>query len=277
MRLVLQSQGITEIAADWLVVGVCEKEALTGAALDLDAKVGGMLSRLRERGDIAGKCRELTPLYQPAGIGAQRLLIVGLGPRDKADYAAILGAAAAAAKMISSKPTKTVAVAPLDVRLGAEATLRAWVAGFFQGASTSGLRKSTIERTPPEELQIVAPKNAEIEESLRRAEVEGRATNLARELVNLPPCDLFPETFAERAREVAVRTGLELEILDEQQLLVERMNALLAVARGSERPPRLVILRHRAGGDKPALALVGKGVTFDSGGLSLKTTEQWWT
>jgi leucyl aminopeptidase len=197
-----------------------------------------------------------------------------LGPRDKADYAAILGAAAAAAKMISSKPTKTVAVAPLDVRLGAEATLRAWVAGFFQGASTSGLRKSTIERTPPEELQIVAPKNAEIEESLRRAEVEGRATNLARELVNLPPCDLFPETFAERAREVAVRTGLELEILDEQQLLVERMNALLAVARGSERPPRLVILRHRAGGDKPALALVGKGVTFDSGGLSLKTTEQ---
>jgi leucyl aminopeptidase len=110
-------------------------------------------------------------------------------------------------------------------------------------------------------------------ESVRRAEIEGRATNLARELVNTPPCDLYPETFAERARESAIKTGLEVQILDEQQLVVERMNALLAVARGSDRPPRLVVLRHRHGGDKPTLALVGKGVTFDSGGLSLKTPD----
>src|SRR5205807_8916036 len=80
-------------------------------------------------------------------------------------------------------------------------------------------------------------------------------------------------TFAERARQVAQQAGLEYSVLDQQQLESERMGALLGVAQGSARPPRFVILRHAGGGGR-TLGLVGKGVTFDSGGLSLKTTEQ---
>ncbi|MSQ94561.1 MAG: leucyl aminopeptidase [Gemmataceae bacterium] len=274
MRLTLQTSPLAKVAADWLAVGIWENEPLAGAALELDAKLGGLLSRLREAGDVAGKVRELTPLYQISGIAAKRLILIGLGLRGKVDFASLVGFAAAAAKMLSAKPVQRVALALPDVgpAIDADTALRACAAGFYQGASSAGLRKSTIERTPPEELCIVA--SASLQESLRRAWIEGRATDLARELVNLPPCDLYPETFAERARVVALKTGLELQILDEQQLLAERMNALLAVARGSERPPRLLVLRHRGGGDKPTLALVGKGVTFDSGGLSLKTTDQ---
>jgi leucyl aminopeptidase len=101
--------------------------------------------------------------------------------------------------------------------------------------------------------------------------------NLARRLVNSSPDHIYPESFAEEAAAVAGRTGLEIEIWDEDRLRRERCEAILAVARGSSRPPRLVLLRYRgrqrASGDHPDLALVGKGVTFDSGGLSLKPSE----
>ena len=112
-----------------------------------------------------------------------------------------------------------------------------------------------------------------VQRGARRAAIEGTAVALAQELVNTPPCDLYPESFAERARQVAQAGGIEINILDQHQLEVERMGSLLGVARGSERPPRLVVLRYRRGGGR-TLGLVGKGVTFDSGGLSLKTSEQ---
>ncbi|NBX29233.1 leucyl aminopeptidase, partial [bacterium] len=101
--------------------------------------------------------------------------------------------------------------------------------------------------------------------------------NLARRLVNASPDDIYPQSFADEASAVAGRTGLEIEIWDEARLERERCHAILAVGRGSSRPPRLVILRHRGGSRAadalPTLAFVGKGVTFDSGGLSLKPSE----
>ena len=211
MRLTVQSSPLSEVAADWLVVGLWEKDALPHGVADLDAKLGGLLTKLREQGDIAGKAKELTPLYQCAGIAARRLLLVGLGPRDKADFAALLSATAAAAKMISGKSCQRIAMALPDA-LNADATLRACAAGFYQGCSTAGIRKNASERTPPEEVCFIAPAiDSAIQASLQRAESEGRSANLARELVNTPPCDLYPESFAERAREIASKTGLEVQ------------------------------------------------------------------
>jgi leucyl aminopeptidase len=274
MRLTLQSSPLAQVAADWLIVGLWEKETPRSSVAEFDAKLGGLLTKLREQGDVTGKAKELTPVYQCEGIVARRLLLVGLGSRDKADFTGLLSATAAAAKMLSAKPCQRVALSLPDA-LNAETALRACAHGFYQGCSTAGIRKNANERTPPEEVAFIVPAiDPSLQDSVRRAESEGRSANLARELVNTPPCDLYPESFAERAREIASKTGLELQILDEPQLLAERMNALLAVARGSDRPPRLVVLRHRRGGAGPTLALVGKGVTFDSGGLSLKTTEQ---
>jgi leucyl aminopeptidase len=267
MNLTHQFAPLASITADWLVVGVWDKDALTGNVAELDTALGGLIANLREQGDIAGKARELTPIYQPTGIAAKRLLVVGLGAGGKADYASLLSASATAARMLSAKAWKRIAFALPDAPMA----LRACAAGFYQGCNTAGIRQSKNERTPPEELCFVS-ESMDADE-LRRVAIEGRATNLARELVNTPPCDLYPETFAERARESAIKSGLDVQVFDEQQLVVERMNSLLAVARGSDRPPRLVVLRHRQGGDKPTLALVGKGVTFDSGGLSLKTND----
>src|SRR5438445_796815 len=108
MRLTLHSSPPAEVSADWLVVGVWENQSFSGT---IDAKLGGLLSRLREQGDIAGKPKELTPIYQAAGIAATRLLLVGLGPCDQADYASLLSCAAAAAKMLSAKPVRRIAMA----------------------------------------------------------------------------------------------------------------------------------------------------------------------
>src|SRR5262245_23761741 len=104
MRITLKTSPPAEISADWLVVGLWEKEGLTGAAAQIDAKLGGLLTTLREQGDAVGKAKELTPLYQVSGVAARRVLLVGLGPRDKADFASVLAALAAAAKMLSARP-----------------------------------------------------------------------------------------------------------------------------------------------------------------------------
>jgi leucyl aminopeptidase len=146
----------------------------------------------------------------------------------------------------------------------------------MQGSQGPGIRKSKPDRFPPKELVLVGPSSMpaqQLEGAAQRAEIEGRCVALARELVNMPPCDLYPETFAARAQQVAQAAGVDCTVFDEARLQAERMGSLLAVARGSDRPPRLVLLHYRAGKGK-TLGLVGKGVTFDSGGLSLKTTEQ---
>ncbi len=279
MKITTQFARPHEIAADWLIVGVCEKERLPGSLADLDAKMEGQLGRLLERGDVTGKAKETVALYEPRGLAAPRLLVVGLGTRAKIDAAGLFAAAAAAARAITSRAFSRLAcVLPENVPNLDTAEIAALVgAGLMHGSEGPGLRKNTADRFAPGEWILAAPPGVDcpaLERGARRADVEGRAVSLTRELVNLPPCDLYPETFADRARHVAQQAGVECMVLDEKDLAAERMNALLAVARGSERPPRLVVLRYHGRKTGPTLGLVGKGVTFDSGGLSIKTTEQ---
>jgi leucyl aminopeptidase len=277
MKLTAQIAPLTDIAADWLIVAAWENEGVADAA-DLDRRLGGLLTGLRERGDITGKARELTVVHHGQAGVAPRVLVVGLGPRDKIDFAGLLAAASTASRSLTTKALRRIAFAlpPGVPGLSLDAVVRAIGAGLWHGCEGPGLHKTKPDRFAPEELCLVAPPGASGEKLAaagRRAEVEAQAVSLARELVNQPPCDLYPETFAARAAEVARNAALECQVMDEERLRAERMGALLAVARGSDRPPRLVVLRHRHG-NGPTLALVGKGVTFDSGGLSLKTNDQ---
>jgi len=274
MKITAQSTSPSEVQADWLVVGVWEEEGIPQNLQSLDAQLGGAITSLRESGDVTGKSKELTPLLTCQGIAAKRVLVVGLGKRSHADRFALYAAAAATARFINKKKSARVAfVLPEDApNLNASDMALSLGAGFAFGAQGPWLHKSKVDRFPPEELVIVT--SADVVSAVQRADIENRAVNLARELVNMPPCDLYPETFAERARQVAAAGGFECIIYDEKQLEGQRMGSLLAVARGSDRPARLVVLRHKAGGSGKTLGLVGKGVTFDSGGLSLKTTDQ---
>jgi leucyl aminopeptidase len=260
----ISSNSITRTDADWLVVGVWANEPPSGTAAELDAATGGIISKLRESADLTGKHLELAPVLNPTGMAAKRLLVVGLGKRGGATRGTLHDAAAAAARHITAKKVGAVAfsVPSPDFTL-------AVAVGFLHGSQGPGIRKTTPARFAPERLVLLGGDSA----ALPRARAESQSLWLARDLVNAPPCDLYPETFAAAAAESGRAHGFDVEIWDESRLAAERMGSLLGVARGSHRPPRLAILRYSGNANGPTLGLVGKGVTFDSGGLSLKPTD----
>jgi len=263
------------VVADWLVAGVWEGEK---PPADLDAATGGLLSWLNTAGDLTGKPLELVPLLKPAGLTAQRLMLVGLGKRAEATRLRFHEAGAAAARAVTGKAVATLAAAAPGAGGGLNAAdaLHAFAVGMTQGFVGPGLRKATPARYAPGRFVLALPADCGFNPApvVFAVHAAARGMWLARALVNTPPADLDPERFADIAVEHAATVGVEAEVWDEHRLEAERMGALLAVARGSDRPPRLVILRYVGTPGVPAIALVGKGVTFDSGGLSLKTSEQ---
>ncbi len=245
------------VPTDWLAVGVWADEPYSGPAADL-------LAKLREAGDFGGKHLELLPVLNPTGVAAKRLLFVGLGNRADAKRATFHDAGAAAARHVTGKKIGTLAFALPS----AEWTLAIGV-GLAQGCQGPGVRKTTPTRFAPDHILLVGGSGAD----LPRVRAEARSLWLARELVNAPPCDLYPETFAVAATDSGRSGGFHVEVWDESRIAAERMGSLLAVAKGSTRPARLAILRYTGNEGGPFLGLVGKGVTFDSGGLSLKTSD----
>lgn len=268
------------IEADWLIVGVPQDAPFSPALAAFDRTLGGSISRLKESEDLSGKPGELVALPDVPALAARRLLLVGLGKPEKLTRASLAKAMGSAARKVSEKKTARVAVAcpePAIARLGLPDATGTVATALSIGCVGQGLYQKEPKRFPFETATILVSGELEAPaaaEAVRRGHVVGEAVNLARELVNRPPCDVFPESVADIALRVAGETGLVCEVLDLAHLQAERMGSLLAVAQGSDRPPRVVVLRYQGAGEgKPTLALVGKGVTFDSGGLSLKPTE----
>jgi leucyl aminopeptidase len=258
------------IAADALVVFLTEGGVGTGAAAEIDAAAGGLLARLASAGEITGKRYECVPILAASGLSAGQLLVVGIGKREEVDAGVLYRAAATAARHLAGRPRASVAF----VADGCWSTrqVEQAVAGAAVGMVGQDLYRAERKRTRfGRTVWLAAPP-----EAVARGVVIAEGVNLARRLVNSPPDDIYPQTFSEEAAAVAGRTGMEVEIWDEERLARERCQAILAVGRGSSRPPRLVILRYDGSGGRaaqPDLALVGKGVTFDSGGLSLKPSD----
>jgi len=256
--------------ADALVLFLPEGGVGSGACGELDRAVGGLLSRLVAAGEITGKRFECVPILAPPGLRATQLLVVGIGRRDDLDAGTLYRAAATATRQLSGRARARVAFVT-DATWSTRQIEQA-VAGGAVGMVGQDLYRAEKKRTPiGTTVWLGAPRDV-----VERGVVIGDGVNLARRLVNTSPEDMYPQTFAEEAAAVAGRTGMEITIWDEDQLARERCHAILAVGRGSHRPPRLVVLRYRGAGRSdgpPDLALVGKGVTFDSGGLSLKPSE----
>ena len=257
------------IEADALVLFVSEGQITSGTAAGIDKATGGLLARLAAAGEISGKPCECVSLLATPGLAAAQLVVVGLGPRDKIDTGTIYRAAATATRHLSSRPRSRVVL--IADSLWTSRQVEQAVAGAAVGMVGQDLYRAEKKRTPfRSTIWTGAPADA-----VARGALIADGVNLARRLVNTAPDDLYPQTFADEAAAVAGRTGMEIEIWDEHQLARERCRAILAVGRGSARPPRLVKLTYR-GADTTgnfAVALVGKGVTFDSGGLSLKPSD----
>lgn len=263
-------------SADVLVLGL-PSDAAPGALWDqADQATGGALGRLRSAGELTGKKFEATSLLGLSGLPAAQVIVVGLGPQAHIDSGVAYFAAAAGAKAAAAKPRGRVAYALADALPAPqrEALLEQAVAGAIVGCSGQDLyRQEKKLHEPGETLWPGASP-----QTLERGQILGDSVRLARRLVNEPPQQIYPASFAEQASAMADEALLEIEIWDQARLEAERCGSLLAVAKGSSQPPRLVVLSHAGGKEKaPTLALVGKGVTFDSGGLSLKESDSMFT
>jgi leucyl aminopeptidase len=276
MNITLHRQSISSVQAQWLAVGIFEDEAEPPDALsatDLEARV----RRLTAEKEVTGALGDLAAFYDVPGFGARGALLVGLGPRGRFEPGAAFSAGYALAKRLSGKPRESVAVV-LPQSEDAGATASALIEGAIAGTRGPGIRKTEANRHAFTTLSlIIEPDSSDdraraLESTLRRAGIVGQAVNLARDLVNTPPGDKSPAHLADRISIVAADAGIDVDVWDETRIRRERFGGLLGVAAGSEEPPRFVILQYRCGGNSPTHALVGKGVTFDSGGLSLKPT-----
>jgi leucyl aminopeptidase len=265
------AEPIPALDTPWLAVGLAEGEP-DGPPELAGTGAGELVARLLARGDLGTGVGEVTILHEPSGLQARSLALFGLGRREAIGPGPAYAAGMAVARRLAGKPRDRVAVA---LPRGGEEVERALVEGLVVGQCGPDLRKSEPARHAFGELVLVAPADrpaAASDDLLRRAGVVGDAVNLARTLVNTPPGEKSPELLAARANDLAMAAGLKVEVWDRHRLRQERFGGLLGVSAGSDEPPAFVTLEYRgtAAPDAPVTALVGKGVTFDSGGLSLK-------
>ncbi|WNG85661.1 leucyl aminopeptidase [Mycobacterium sp. ITM-2016-00317] len=213
-----------------------------------------------------GGSEQLTRVVVP-GLPVASVLTVGLGKsRDDWPAETIRRAAGAAARSLSGVESVVTTLSELD--------LEGAVEGLILGAYRFSDFRS--EKTAPKDaglrsITVLAADTAAATEAAARAEAVATAVATARDLVNTPPSHLYPDEFALRARTLGEAVGLEVEVLDEEALERDGYGGIVGVGKGSARPPRLVRLAHRGGGsDGKKVALVGKGITFDTGGISIK-------
>ncbi len=264
-----------EAKANWLLIGITEDGEFDETTQALDEALVGSLTRMKEREDLTGKAGELTIIPDVSQLSADRLVIVGLGKIEKMKIGGFGKAIVTAVRKIASKADQSLNIclpAAAAKALGEEAALERIADVVTVGCSTQGLYKEEQDRHEFTSVTILgAEENKQNQDAIHRGRILGEAINLTRNLVNRHPDDLYPDSFAQISADEAAALGVRGEILDEHMLEDENMGALLAVSRGTDRPPRMVVLKYEGGGEgAPTLALVGKGVTFDSGGLSLK-------
>ncbi len=275
--IALSSAAPTGLKVDAVVVGVAPGDGdvvLLPGSETLDKALKGSLARLLGQLGATGKADEVTKLPAMGAAKAGLLVAVGTGPLAEAGtparHESLRRAAGAAARALAGQQSAAVALPVLD-----EADAAAVVEGIALGAYTFDQYKSGDPTTPVESVTLIGPgvKAKGVKEAVTRAETVAAAVNRARDWVNIPPRDLTPATFADAATKLARSAKLDIEVLDEKALAKGGYGGLIGVGQGSANPPRLVRVAYRPSRAKKHVAFVGKGITFDSGGLSLKPAD----
>jgi len=282
MQVEVRRGQIEHAEADAIVVNLFRGVSVPGGATGaVDAALGGAISAVIVAGDFEGRLGETLVLYTGGAIPAPRVVLVGLGGRDKFGLDEVRRASAAAAKQARKIGVEHLAtivhgsgVGGLDAAPAAQATVEGAELGLYEYTE---LKTSSGDgrHAGPSTLTIVEHDGDRLGEVRDGAEV-GRATAagamLARDLGNKPANVATPTYLAGQAADIARRHGMRIEVWDRERIVGEGMGAFASVAAGAEEPPRFIILEHSPPGTEgsPPRVLVGKGITFDTGGISLK-------
>jgi leucyl aminopeptidase len=242
----------------------------------LDKQTGGAIGRVLSSGDFTGKRDETAVLY-PSGPAA-RVLLIGLGKTEEVDRSAVRRAAAIAAKRARSLGVPRAAFHLPPEASGTVSQREAGQAiaeGSAQGAwQYNEMKKPAEDKKPPlESMEVLSPDGrSELSQGHTTGQAIGAGQTFARSIQVLPGNVCTPTYVGERARELAQRYGFEVTVLDKAAIMEEKMGALMSVAQGSAEEPRFIAIEYK-GSDAPPVVLVGKGVTFDTGGISIKPAQ----
>ena len=267
---------------DCVVVGVYEPRKLSAAAAAIDQASGGYIANILKRGDMKGKPGNTLTLYSVPGTASSRVLLVGLGKERELQEKEYRQALRAAAKVLVNNTVGSGTTFLADVPVGKRNL--AWrVAQLVEVTRDAAYRFDCMKSKPADPytfssltINVLAKTDVtQGEAGLKQGLAVAAGMELAKDLGNLPPNICTPTYLAEQAAELAGSYDYQLEVLEREDMEKLGMGALLGVAKGSRQPPKLIVLQHNKGpkGQKPVV-LVGKGITFDAGGISIKPSAE---
>ncbi len=280
MQIALETRPFYEIETEALVTYVFEEtDPVQGRIAELDQKAGGAIRRLAQSGEITGKSLEMTLVHNPAGLKAQRLLLVGAGKRDAYGTAQLRTLAGAAVRHLKVRAVKNCALFVREMD-STEAAAQAATEGLLFAEFESDKYKTEKKNGKPMDSAALAgwdgASGRAAAGGMARGRIIAQAQSFTRDLVNEPSNRLTPRILAQRAEAMAREAGLACEILEEKKITQLKMGALISVAQGSIEPPRVIVLTYTPASPKPGapvLGLIGKAVTFDTGGISIKPAQ----
>lgn len=280
MEIKVEIGDITMLKCEAIVVnlfdGVTDPRGATGA---VDRALGGAISALIKDGEISGKADELTLIHTLGMIKPARVLVAGLGKQSNFTFDGVRKISAQACRRLRNIGVKDFAtivhgagIAGMDPRMASQAISEGALLGLYQfdKYKSAGTPSNQIESMRIVEFD--ASKSAEIQAGADFGIALSKAVNLCRDMGNEPANYMTPTRMAEIALDVAVTEGLKIEVLDRSDMEKHGMGALLGVAQGTDEPPKFIVMKYKGDPDTESdtLGLIGKGITFDSGGLDLK-------
>lgn len=282
MRIVVKTERIEDIKADAVAIGLFEKEGFERYK-GLDMAVDGLISGLIKRGEFKGKADEILFLIPPAGLKVKRILLLGLGEKEKFTIDKLRQTSANAGKEMRNKGIKNFAMnipspTPLPQGEGAKRVGQAIAEGLLLGLYQFEEYKTEKKNDKKIDEVVLTVENKNAEKDIRNGVGTGmilaESATFTRDLVNRPSNDKTPIMLAVEARKMAKRFGLSCRVLDEKEIRKLKMGGLIGVSKGSKEPPCFIILEHnknKKGTD--TIVIIGKAITFDSGGISIKPSE----
>jgi leucyl aminopeptidase len=280
MQITLETKPFAALDTDALVTYVFEEtDPVQGRIAELDQATAGLLRKLAKSGELTGKNLEFTLVHAPAGLKAARLLLVGAGKREQWNGATLRKVAGAALRYLKARSVKNIVFLAREGAATDEAAQ-----AIAEGALTANFETDKYKTDKKNEKNIETvliagfsdAERAAGDKGLSKGRIIADAQNFARDLVNEPSNKLTPRILAAKAEVMAKEAGLAVEILDEKKITDLKMGALLSVSQGGPEPPRVMVVTYTPANPKPGapvIGLIGKAVTFDTGGISIKPAD----
>jgi leucyl aminopeptidase len=284
MQVHITTQTLRDLACDALIIGAVRKIegkgiSLTKTGNTVDQLLNNLIAERIADGEFKGNLGEILTIHTMGKLAAKRVLVVGLGQQSKVNSKSLQRACAIATRRLQDTGAHTIALA-IDLhndKVSTEQSTQAQTEGALLGLYTfRAYQTADKDQRGITHIQIYTDSASKVqaEQAINKAKILADATNTARDLVNEPPNVLTPTELAQRAVAMAKQTGLEYEVFDREKIAQLGMGGLIGVSQGSAQPPRFIVLRYRGAPENTqALGLVGKGITFDTGGISIKPAD----